>query len=390
MLQPFLEHIGMGNSYVNSLVAITIFYILLTFSISELVWLGFFTGMIMFYWIGFSFYYFGMPYLIPLVIIAIGLVYATMFGFFAYIANLLEAFTNTKFHIIFRAILAVYYFDIVTLFGFNWFKPELFLAETFFGISKLHLLLILLGIAGFASLQNRLRFTFVFLPILSISIQQPLETPNIKIYLANTNTKFESKYNPINISNNLDIIDSAIKNGYDLVALPETSFPFPLNRSPEITDILLEKSHHISIICGSIRVDGKSTYNSNYLFSNGHMSTFDKVIGVPFGEVNPMPKFMSDFVNRVFFDGADDFKTAEKFSDFEIKGVKFRNAICYEATKDEAYEGSPAQMIALSNNGWFVPSLEPELQKMLITFYSKKYKTVVYHAVNESPSFVVN
>jgi len=46
-------------------------------------------------------------------------------------------------------------------------------------------------------------------------------------------------------------------------------------------------------------------------------------------------------------------------------------------------------MILLSNNGWFTPSTEPTLQKLLLQYYSKKYGTTVYHSVNMSESYVV-
>ncbi|MCF6254557.1 MAG: DUF5718 family protein [Thiomicrorhabdus sp.] len=49
----------------------------------------------------------------------------------------------------------------------------------------------------------------------------------------------------------------------------------------------------------------------------------------------------------------------------------------------------PKQMIVLSNNGWFTPSIEPTLQKLLLIYYNKKYDTTIYHSVNMSPSFVI-
>ena len=46
-------------------------------------------------------------------------------------------------------------------------------------------------------------------------------------------------------------------------------------------------------------------------------------------------------------------------------------------------------MIVLSNNGWLTPSIEPTQQKILLQYYSKKYGTTIYHAVNMSDSYVV-
>lgn len=60
---------------------------------------------------------------------------------------------------------------------------------------------------------------------------------------------------------------------------------------------------------------------------------------VPFGE-NTSSKFIKEPINN-FFNGAMDFSKANNYSDYDINGVKIRNAICYEATRSETYEKSP-------------------------------------------------
>jgi apolipoprotein N-acyltransferase len=118
------------------------------------------------------------------------------------------------------------------------------------------------------------------------------------------------------------------------------------------------------------------------------------VVLVPFGESNPLPDFLSDWVNKVFYDGAVDYKASPHTTDYLIDGVRYRNAICFEATSEILYSkdangNRPQNMIVLSNNGWFTPSTEPTLQKLLLQYYSKKYGTTIYHAVNMSESYVV-
>ena len=72
-----------------------------------------------------------------------------------------------------------------------------------------------------------------------------------------------------------------------------------------------------------------------------------------------------------------------------IKGTKFRNAICWEATCPEIYEGDVNYVIAISNNAWFAPSIEPTLQKLLIRYYAQKNSVTIYHATNGSESCVI-
>jgi len=103
---------------------------------------------------------------------------------------------------------------------------------------------------------------------------------------------------------------------------------------------------------------------------------------VPFGEYIPLPKFMQKIINDFFFNGEADFSHANNPTDFIVKGTKFRNAICYEATTDAIFKGDVKYVIAISNNGWFVPSIEPTLQNLLMKFYERKYDVTIFHSVN--------
>jgi apolipoprotein N-acyltransferase len=84
-----------------------------------------------------------------------------------------------------------------------------------------------------------------------------------------------------------------------------------------------------------------------------------------------------------------DYKADSNVTDYTIDGRKYRNAICFEATSERLYEGRPEHMIVLSNNGWFTPSIEPTLQKLLLQYYSRKYGTAIYHAVNMAESYII-
>ena len=94
-------------------------------------------------------------------------------------------------------------------------------------------------------------------------------------------------------------------------------------------------------------------------------------------------------INKIFFDSAVDYSHANSVSDYEIDGVKIRNAICYEATRDELFVDKPKFMIAITNNAWFVPSTQPNLQSKLLKLKAYKYKTTIYHSVNGSPSQMI-
>jgi apolipoprotein N-acyltransferase len=116
----------------------------------------------------------------------------------------------------------------------------------------------------------------------------------------------------------------------------------------------------------------------------------NKVVLVPFGEKIPLPKIFTDLINKYFFNGASDYSEGENPTTYTIKNVKFRNAICYEATSDEIYKDIDTNyVIAISNNGWFTPSIEPTLQKLLLQYYAKKYNLVIYHVTNRSQNGII-
>ena len=187
----------------------------------------------------------------------------------------------------------------------------------------------------------------------------------------------------------LQTIDEAITNKKSLIILPESVFPIFLNRDKTLLNALEERAKHISIVVGALYWDGKTPRNSTYIFTKGSIKVANKVILVPFGEANPLPDFLSDWVNEVFYDNAVDYKADSNVTDYVIDGITYRNAICFEATSEKLYEGHPQQMIVLSNNGWFTPSIEPSLQKLLLQYYNKKYSTTIYHSVNMSESYII-
>ena len=170
------------------------------------------------------------------------------------------------------------------------------------------------------------------------------------------------------------------------MVLPETAFTTVLNKNVMLLEKLKELSYKIDIITGGLYVEDNQIYNASYHFSKGEVAIAKKVVLVPFGEEIPFPKFFVDLINKLFYNGAQDYSKASEPTDFVIKGEKFRNAICYEATTDKIFEnlGNTEYMVAISNNAWFTPSIEPTLQHLLLKYYSKKYDVNIYHVANGS------
>ena len=343
----YLDYFGFTNKFLNTIIVIISYILLLIINKKSMFYAGFFTGILWFWWISYSFVYYNLVYLIPFVILSIGFIYGILFYFSAIFKN------------IFLRILLLYSLNFIHPFGFNWFKIDLPLINTYFNIYK-----------------------------------SDLKQPKLKIYLPQYNLSQDKKWDPVYldtiVKKNISYIDFAITNHYDLIILPETAFPLILNKQTNLLKLLKEKSKKIAIITGALSAQNNTYLNSTFLFYNGKIQIANKVVLVPFGEKIPLPKFLVDFINNKFFDGATDYTNANNPTTFIIKGIKFRNAICYEATTDKIYKNlNTHYVIAISNNAWFTPSIEPTLQKLLLRYYAKKYNLIIFHATNKSKNTII-
>lgn len=379
----YLEYFGISNKYINSITALMAIFMLLTIPKKALFFSGFFIGILWFYWVSYSFYYYDLLYLTPLIVLGMGLAYGLIFYLLSF---------KDKTYI--RAIL-LFLLSFLSLFNFDWLKPELLLVDSIFYSDKAHYFLIIASILMFIELKT-LRYLFLIPLMFSINTDKPYESEtNLKIYMPTFSLGQIEKWDRNNLEkiviNNIEEINHAIKEKYDLVVLPETAFPMILNHDKYLIDFLKTKSKDIDIITGALQEKDSLMYNSSYFFSQGELQIANKVVLVPFGEAVPLPQKIRDFINNTFYNGAKDYEKALKPSDFNIKGEKFRNAICYEATSEEIYKklDGTKNIIAISNLAWFTPSIMPTLQKYLMKYYTKKHGVRIYHVVNRSDNFVI-
>lgn len=387
----FFESLNCNYFLLNTIAALYSIYLLLTLYKKELYFAGFFTGIIWFWWVGYSFIYYELSYMIPIVIILIGAVYGLLFYFGGFFSN---------------PFLRAGYFYIVSfidILGFNWFKLELPFVNSYLGISKVEFFFIVLATALLVYFIEKNRFKLsiwiystliVILALINITSNKNIENSKLDIEMVTTdvaqNEKWDFAIRDRYILKYISMIDKAIENNKDLIVFPETAFPVVLNDNKRVEDMLLERSKSISIITGALYIKDGLFYNSTYLFENGSVEVAHKVVLVPFGEAVPLPEKLRDWINDSFYNGAKDYETAEMPTTFNIKGEKFRSAICYEATTDEIYENLDTKYaIAISNNAWFVPSTQPDLQRVLLRYYAKKYNILIYSITNKSKSGII-
>ena len=392
----YLSHFDIVLPWLHTLLGILFFYLLLPAPKRTWFLTGFFLSLLWFWWIGLSFIHYHMTWAIPFVLLFIAFVYGALFWIIATLAEKIEAYLPSTLYPLPSLILKSFGLlgmSYIHPLSFDWFKPELMFVQSYLGIEKWQFAVLLAIVV--LSLYRR---TVIFLPLLLLAWQPApkniTHTANRKIALITTHTPVEAKWDrtqqPAQFHKLLQKIDHAIDTNASTVVLPETAFPVYLERTPWLYLALQKRAKKINIITGALYWEEGIPRNSTYIFhKNGAITRANKVLLVPFGEKNPLPDFLSNWVNKVFYDGAVDYKADSNITDYMLDNMHCRNAICFEATSEKLYEGYPKHMIVLSNNGWFVPSIEPTLQRLLLQYYSKKYDTIIYHAVNMAPSYTI-
>ena len=390
----YLNHWDFSYPIVITIFALASFFLLLQSDTKTWFWYGIFIGLFWFWWISLSLEYYGYAWGLPVGIVIISLMYGIIFYLIAWFSEKIEIIL--KINGVFVKAIGLFSLSYLHPFGFDWLKPELMFLESYLGIEKWQFGLILLSISLTIWKKN---IIFLFLIFIAYEPSSPVSQPvDTRIQLVSTQVTVKDKWDETLHKKQFHAIFHAIDKAIDankkLIILPESVFPIFLNRSQALINTLQEKAKYISIVIGGLYWDGKTPRNSTYIFSDGKITVANKVLLVPFGESNPLPDFLSDWINKIFYDGAIDYKASSEVTDYQIGDVTYRNAICFEATSEKLYTQNkqgkhPQNMIVLSNDGWFMPSTEPTLQKLLLQYYSKKYGTTIYHSINMSKSYII-
>jgi len=392
----YLDWLGFVNPLINTILGLMMLYWLLRSDKKIWFWSGFWIGALWFWWMSVSFFNYGFAWAIPIGVLFPAVVYGFIFWSIAKIAEWGSAIPSIAIKAI--ALLLLSYLHPL---GFDWFKPELIFTNSYLGIEKWQFATVLFSISLTIYKQEQpsrvnplwylLLIIFAY-PISSHFDKRPL--PKSGIVISNSMTTVKDKWNPklqpLHIDMVFKKIDRAISEKRGLIIFPESIFAFYLNTKPNLMTLLQGYSNEIAIVIGGLYWDNGTPRNSTYIFTNGRFQIANKAVLVPFGEQNPLPRWMGKIVNKIFFDGAPDYVASADVTDYKINGITYRNAICYEGSSEKLYKGSPKQMILISNNGWVTPSIEPTEQKILLQYYSKKYGTTIYHSANMSASYTVH
>lgn len=349
-------------------------------SAREYFWIGFLVGIFWFWWIGLSSIYFNLTYLIPIIIIVVGIIYGILFR----LCHLL------KFD--FLRLCGIFCLSFIHPLGFDWLNWGIFSVYGFFDPSYRGIICIFLMAyfiyEGYISRYYKIGIVVALFFIGFQYDEKKAENLNLSYKLINTDISQDQKFLQENLTNNsnhlIKKIIEAINEKKELVVLPETAFAFNLKNTP-YEKMLKELSKNIIIITGAFNIENNQIYNSTYIFKDQNVYILNKHFLVPFGEEIP---FFKELIKKYFLPNMEEFAQGPLQSKYKLNNQVITNAICYEATKEQNYRNSKI-IIAISNNAWFNHSSEYKLQQLLMKFYASKYGVSVYHATNGKENAIV-
>ncbi len=153
------------------------------------------------------------------------------------------------------------------------------------------------------------------------------------------------------------------KGGYDLIVLPESSYPARFLDVPFIMDVVAKTAASTPVIAGTDRrITGengevKDLFNSMVLIDNGtRIQIYDKMHLTPFGEYFPFENLLRP-MKEFFFGPGKMFSAGTRPTLLVANGMKIAPLICFESGFSDLLKAPVAMganMIAvISNDSWF-------------------------------------
>ena len=143
----YIEHFGFTIKILNTVFGLLALALFIYMPKRAILISGFLIGLLWFYWIGYSFKYQGVGYMTPIVTIGFGVVYMLFFG--------VLALTNQAY---IRAIL-LFGLSFFEPFDWNWLQMELIFVDSYIGVFKYQLALVLLALSLPAYMPKNTNFT---------------------------------------------------------------------------------------------------------------------------------------------------------------------------------------------------------------------------------------
>jgi apolipoprotein N-acyltransferase len=186
----------------------------------------------------------------------------------------------------------------------------------------------------------------------------------------------------------------------EMVVWPETAVPFYIRYNPrELRDIkALAKGRKSHLLMGFPDfVDGEDAdrfHNSALLIDPGgeEAGEYRKIHLVPFGEMFPFEDRF-EILKKINF-GEGDFSPGTEYTVFEVDGLRFGVAICFEViypglVREFVARGANA-VITITNDEWFGPSLGPHQHAQMAVMRAVEFRIGLARCANTGISMFVD
>jgi apolipoprotein N-acyltransferase len=197
--------------------------------------------------------------------------------------------------------------------------------------------------------------------VLSLWLYPKDESETIKVGLVQPNVSQEIKWDPTRAEEHfkilLDLTDTGVRHGAELLVWPETALPYSLSGTQRELPFLSS----VPLLFGAVVREGAINRNAAVLTQGGQiLQKFDKIHLVPFGEYVPFKEWLS--FGKLVQNAGDFLPGREEQNLIDIPGTQalIGPLICYEdifSRSSVAHAKKGAQLLVnLTNDAWYGPT----------------------------------
>lgn len=208
----------------------------------------------------------------------------------------------------------------------------------------------------------------------------------------------------LNAQNARDIIDKhiALSNlkadkKLDLVVWPECIVPYPMNKLPDLVDLVKEGVPQEGyLITGAPREENESRiYTSAYILDDRGIIQYiyDKMHLVPFGEYLPLRDSLSLLGVDKMTQGSRDYTPGKVRPNYQLKDIPtFNILICYEIIFPSQLieKERPQWMLNLTNDAWYLQSSGPYQHFHIVRWRAIEEGLPIIRCVNKGISAIID
>ena len=178
----------------------------------------------------------------------------------------------------------------------------------------------------------------------------------------------------------------------DLIILPETITPYPLNNNNKLLEEIMTVSNKSNIIIAGFFTKSESNYFNSMVFFSEKVDYYHKRKLVPFGEYTPWYDTVIKLSDSLDIPLSDLSHGPDSQREIFFNNTKLLPLICFESTFPNLLKSDNENeiIINISNDGWFGNSLGPYQHLQITQIRALEFNRYILRAANTGLSAVIN